>query len=169
MPLSPNRILGYWCNKAAQAFRSQLDKHVKPLGLKWSEAILLLLLYGKPSSLVELARYLEHAHPSVLRQIDSLEKSGLIERSMHPDDRRIKIVSLTESGKKTAEQVHEVALQTNAKAIVGFSHEKAESAISILRDIITNLGETERLDLDIAHLHNAKSHSKELSQKQGTE
>ena len=145
MSFDPQKVLGYWCNKAAQAFRSQLDKEANKLGLKWTEALVLLMIYGKPSSLVEIAKYLEHAHPSVLRQIDSLEEAGYVERSVHPEDRRVKIVSLTEKGQLAANEVLLIAQQIHARATNGFDEERVETAITILRDIIVNLDEADLL------------------------
>ncbi|MBU0691081.1 MarR family transcriptional regulator [bacterium] len=146
----PQKILAYWCNKAAQAFRSQLDKEASLIGLKSAEAFVLLILYGKleitgeSSSLVEIAKHLEHTHPSVLRQIDSLEEAGYVERSIHPDDRRVKIISLTDKGRMTASEVMKISQAIHARATKGFSEDRIAAAVAVLRDIITNL---DRADL----------------------
>lgn len=146
MPYNPQEVLGYWCNKAAQAFRSQLDKGANTIGLKWTEALVLLMIYGKPSSLVEIAKHLEHAHPSVLRQIDSLEQAGYVVRSVHPEDRRIKLVSLTDKGKLAANEVLLIAQEIHARAVKGFDEVRVEAAITLLRDVIINLDEAELLN-----------------------
>lgn len=145
MPYNPSNILGYWVNKAAQAFQKHLEKRVAEYNLKWTEAVLVLILYERPNSLVELARVLEHKHPSVLRQIDSLEESGLVERQAHPEDRRVKIVSLTEKGNETAQVLMKVASEIHGKAVEGMSEEKARELMFTLRDVIFNLGESDLL------------------------
>jgi DNA-binding MarR family transcriptional regulator len=39
--------------------------------------------------------------------VDSLEGAGMARRETHPTDRRIKVIVLTESGRRLAERVHE--------------------------------------------------------------
>jgi len=147
MSFKPQKALGFWCNKAAQAFRSQLDKETDKLGLKWTEALVLLFISGKPSSLVEIAKNLEHAHPSVLRQIDSLEEAGYVERTVHPEDRRVKLVSLTEKGKTAANKVHLIAQEIHARATKGFDEARIDAAVNFLREIIINLDEADLLTI----------------------
>lgn len=47
--------------------------------------------------------------------VDKLEKDGLVERQLDPQDRRAIRVFITESGKQIAEQVAEIAYQFNSE------------------------------------------------------
>ena len=100
--------IGFWVNQTAIAMRDYFDGVLKEIGFKITEAMVILILsVHKTVPLVELARRLKFSHPSVLRHIDSLEKAGIVQRIPHPEDRRIKLLSLTDNGKKVVPEIEE--------------------------------------------------------------
>lgn len=48
----------------------------------------------------ELAESLDIAQPSLVRTLDQVQASGLVQRMQHPDDKRSNIISLTETGRE---------------------------------------------------------------------
>ena len=53
-----------------------------------------------PMSLGELARKMLISCGNTTVIVDNLEKDGFLERTQHPDDRRVKVVQLTPKGRK---------------------------------------------------------------------
>jgi len=78
------------------------------LGMSFIRAKALLKLAGGPLTMRELGTALTIDAPYTTVVVDDLERRGLLVRSPHPDDRRVKLVTLTEAGREsacTAEQI----------------------------------------------------------------
>ncbi|MDQ2838683.1 MAG: MarR family transcriptional regulator [Actinomycetota bacterium] len=78
------------------------------LGMSFIRAKALLKLQSGPLSMRELAATLAIDSPYTSVVVDDLERRGLVERSMHPDDRRVKIVSITAAGAESAEVAEKI-------------------------------------------------------------
>ncbi len=63
---------------------------------------------SRPMSMRELAALLGVDPPNLTTVVDELERSGLVERQAHPTDRRIKLVTATDSGMALAQQAQEI-------------------------------------------------------------
>ena len=80
-----------------RALRVALD-----LGPGKIEALIALL--DGPMSLREIARALQIDPPAATVGVDQLEMRGLVHRTPHPDDKRRKLVHLTDAGRDVAER-----------------------------------------------------------------
>lgn len=134
--------IGYWCHRASQAFRYRIESQVREIGLTSPEALVLGTIHRLgPSSLMEIARDLGQTHPSILRQIDLLEENGLIERKSHDQDRRVKVVHLTDKGRERMKQLKDIIIALNKQATQGISDEQRETTINQLKQYSRNLAE----------------------------
>jgi DNA-binding MarR family transcriptional regulator len=78
------------------------------LGMSFIRAKALRQLAGGPLTMHELAGRLSTDPPYTTVVVDDLQRRGLVERSVHPTDRRSKIVTATAAGQaaaRTAEQI----------------------------------------------------------------
>ncbi len=78
------------------------------LGLSFFKTRALRRLLPRPLAMRDLAAELATDKPYVTQIVDALEKAGLVTRSVSPDDRRRRIVALTESGRTAAERAEEI-------------------------------------------------------------
>lgn len=62
----------------------------------------LIALLDGPMNLRELARALQIDPPAATVGVDQLEVRGLVHRTSHPDDKRQKLVHLTDAGREVA-------------------------------------------------------------------
>ena len=69
------------------------------LGLSFARVRALRRLADEPLTLRGLAELLTADPPYVTLIVDDLEKRGLVQRTPHPEDRRSKLVQLTEAGR----------------------------------------------------------------------
>jgi DNA-binding MarR family transcriptional regulator len=76
------------------------------LGMSFFRVKALRRISAAPSRMSELATELACDRPYLTLVVDDLEKRGLVERRLHPTDRRCKIVSATRQG-------HSVAARAN--------------------------------------------------------
>ncbi|QYC42549.1 DNA-binding transcriptional repressor MarR [Nonomuraea coxensis DSM 45129] len=74
------------------------------LGMSFSRAKALRRLLPGPLTMRELTALLGTDKPYTTLVVDDLEGRGYVRRTVHPDDRRRRIVTLTEAGRAAAEQ-----------------------------------------------------------------
>ena len=72
------------------------------LGLSFARVRALRRLAVQPHTLRALAERLAADPPYVTLMVDDLEQRGLVQRTPHPDDRRAKLVQLTDAGRAAA-------------------------------------------------------------------
>jgi len=148
--------LGYWSKTLLMGFKKNITERLKKYDVSFSEGVLLMMLIHKgPSSLVELANEVKNAHPSVLRNIDALEKRELIFRSPHPEDRRIKIISLTKEALDLADKVHSEFIEINQQALSGIDQADLEIVFKVYKQACNNLNIP---DEDFNHNHKEVEH-----------
>ncbi|WP_433509370.1 MarR family winged helix-turn-helix transcriptional regulator [Nonomuraea sp. CA-143628] len=78
------------------------------LGMSFFRAKALRRLLGGPLTMRELTARLATEKPYTTLVVDNLERAGYVERSVHPDDRRSKLVTLTPDGVAAAEQAERI-------------------------------------------------------------
>ncbi|MCA9758112.1 MAG: MarR family transcriptional regulator [Candidatus Eisenbacteria bacterium] len=90
-------------HKATRQIGLYLTPKAEALGFGLPEAHLssYLLAYG-PCAIGELHRVFGLRRSTLTSILDRLEERGLLERSIHPDDRRSFLVELTAAGRKMA-------------------------------------------------------------------
>jgi DNA-binding MarR family transcriptional regulator len=92
----------YWlffhvARQLLSTFQNQLERY----GLSDGKMVLLLLLRHAPNNTLtpsELAERCEVTRGTITGLLDGLERSGLIARKNHPEDRRMLTIQLTEQG-----------------------------------------------------------------------
>lgn len=97
--------------EAARAWRQQLDRRLRPLGLsqaKW-RTIVNIDRAGDGITQKELAGRLGIEGPTLVRLLDRLAEDGWIERRECPDDRRSKRVYLLERAREAMRHIESVA------------------------------------------------------------
>lgn len=93
--------------RAANAVRNRMEREVLgPAGLSWGGFTILFVLWvwGERET-GELAEDCGLAKGTLSGMLDTLEGSGLVSRSRHPEDGRKVVVGLTPSGLSTIETV----------------------------------------------------------------
>jgi len=92
---------------------------------------------------IDLAGAFGYAPRTVTEAIDGLERDGLVRRDPDPNDRRAKIISLTEAGRAAAAGAEESRRQYIASVYGVFSPEECERLVALvgkLNDRLAELG-----------------------------
>jgi len=84
--------------------------------------------------------------------LDRLEKRGLLERFVHPDDSRAKLTRLTPQGQALMAQSKDVASQVFGQAVEGLTEEARQSLTESLTRIQTNLSNQDDGDAEMGKL-----------------
>jgi MarR family transcriptional regulator for hemolysin len=79
-----------------------------------------------------LAETLSLEASSLVRVVDTLIESGLLERHDDPNDRRAKILRLTDEGQKTAERMDQALRPFRRKLFGDFAPADVEACLRVL-------------------------------------
>lgn len=122
--------------KAHEALRQHADRHIRSLGIGFSDfAALEVLLHKGPTPVNEIGRLVRLTSGSITTAIDRLERKGMVERRSDPGDRRARVVHLTPAGRKLitcAFRDHEAAMD---RAASGLTPAERAEAIVLLKKV----------------------------------
>jgi MarR family transcriptional regulator, transcriptional regulator for hemolysin len=90
---------------------------------------------------ITLADLLEIEPITLVRLLDRLEESGLVERRLDPTDRRARTLHLTEAARPLIAQTREIGQQCRAAGLVGFSQEEQAQLLALLQRVRKNFAE----------------------------
>ena len=118
------------------AWRNELDRRLRPLGFSHSRWLLLLHLSRHDGCThCELAQHMGIEPATLVKQVDHMEKEGLLKRSTSEKDRRVKHLFLSATGKKAVERIWTSAAELRKELLKGTSKEEIAVAINVLQNI----------------------------------
>lgn len=120
---------------ASRAYRAAADKVAADYGLSQATGLPVLVISrfgdeGVRPGVLALALGLEAS--SLVRVVDQLIASNLLERHDDPHDRRAKILRLTEEGRKAAEQMDQALRPFRRKLFGAFEPSDVEACLRVL-------------------------------------
>jgi len=105
-------------------------------------AALEALLHKGPLSITELQGKVLLATGSMTAAVDRLEKRGLVVRRFTPSDRRVRVVELTEEGKKLATSSFKKHAEDLEALMAVFSNEERDLLYALLKKLGLRAAET---------------------------
>ena len=100
-------------------------------GISFSRARVLRRLLQGPARMTELAGRLGTDKPYLTLMIDDLVQRGLVTRMVAPDDRRAKVVALTDAGQALAAEAERIVSQP-APGLARLSPEELATLVRLL-------------------------------------
>lgn len=127
--------------RVGRQWRREVDRRLQPFGLTEATWLPLVHLARAPAPMrqKDLAASLVLDGSTVVRLLDALAASGLIERREESTDRRAKTITVTQSGRSIIDQVELASRDVSNTALSGLSQADIESATSVLETIQSNL------------------------------
>lgn len=130
---------------ANRKLRALVDERARDMGLTLSRARLLMQLAKADGPIQsDLAGLLDIEQPTLVRLLDGLERTGMIERRAVDGDRRARRVFLTEAARAQAEDILAFLTDLRADVLDGIDKEELEIALRVLsrmsRNIVANRG-----------------------------
>jgi MarR family transcriptional regulator for hemolysin len=136
-----NEIIFYTMDKSIRTYRIYAQKQLRLKGYKitidqW--LIIRCILENPHVTQQEMGEIVFKDNASVTRMIELLVRSGYIIRNPHASDRRRAVLTVTDLGKKTIEDMHHVVIQNRKVALADISQEEIRMVTSVLNKIIAN-------------------------------
>lgn len=122
---------------ATRAWRNELDRRLRPLGLSRSKWILLIALErgGAGQSQKALADRMGIEGPTLVGLLDRLERDGLVERRAAQGDRRANSVHLSRKGRALIGEIEKIAAVLRAKLLAGIGKSDLDTALRVISRI----------------------------------
>ena len=121
---------------ATHAWRTELDRRLRPLGFSHSRWLLLWHLSRNDGCTHrELAELIGIEAATLVRLVDHLEREGLLRRCGSETDRRVKHLHLSDAGKKVVEDIRGYAADLRKEVLSGLSQSEIKTALEALDNI----------------------------------
>jgi DNA-binding MarR family transcriptional regulator len=123
--------------RVQQLLLAQVEDILKPYGITFAayEALRLLAFTRTGSLPMGKMGIRLMVHPAaVTNAISKLEQRGLVRRNMSPEDRRVVLATITDSGRALVEDAT-AALNEAAFGLPGLTPEQAASLVRMLREV----------------------------------
>lgn len=141
-----DNCLGFIANRLVKEFQRNFDEKLSPYGLTCAQFCVLIKLFeGDGLTQTELADRLYIENPTLVRTLDRLETSELLERRRDPKDRRVYHVYLLPKARDLRGVMEKSALEMSKKATDGLSIEEVDNVRRLLLYIWQNLAKKEEL------------------------
>lgn len=123
--------------RAANAVRNRMEREVlTSFGLSWGGFTILFVLWvWGDRETGQLAEDCGLAKGTLSGMLTTLEKTGLVERSRHPEDGRRVWVTLLEEGRQTIESVFPEFNRYEAKFTADLDHDERRELARLLRRV----------------------------------
>jgi MarR family transcriptional regulator for hemolysin len=136
LPAAPDaESLGLLIHTVAKAWREELDRRLRPLGLTRVQWQALLLISRADAGLTqrELAQALDIGAPATVALVDRMERDGLVERTPFPGDRRRNAVRATGSSRRLLGRIQATAGTLRREVLAGMSPAEVATLAELLR------------------------------------
>jgi MarR family transcriptional regulator for hemolysin len=135
----PKELLGTTIGK----LRNKLHRLMKQryaaeanIKLTVEEFILLTMIRAKTDQILQNIAIATGKNKSVvMRMIDSLEKKGLVKRTVNPEDRRENLLSITDMGEQVVAEYHKIEKKLSCELLKGIPEEKVEVFFEVVEEI----------------------------------
>lgn len=119
MALASNKKSGFWLWHSALAWRLQLSRNLEPLQLTAAQFFVLGSLNAlqttaaKPITHGTISQHAGLDPMMTSRILQKLEQAQLVQRSLHPHDKRKQLFEVTDAGHVLANKATTIAMQTD--------------------------------------------------------
>lgn len=135
-------MLGFTFKQIHIAFESRCNKNLQQYNLTQSQMDVLVYLKHHENSTVtqrDLEAGLGLKNPTITGILNRLENKNLITRETNSNDRRSKIIKITDKSKSVIEKTYIHIEELESEIVKGFSDEEKEELAILLDKVLNNL------------------------------
>lgn len=126
----------------------ELPDNMKPRHIHVLDAVLEMETIHGSCCVSDVSTRLNITRPSTTKLIQELETLGLLTKYMHPEDKRITLLTLTEQGRECV-RYYAIDLHNDwSKALDDITSEQVEEAIYIIHRLKNTIPQKEKLNIE---------------------
>ncbi|MCE8521183.1 MarR family transcriptional regulator [Ruegeria pomeroyi] len=131
---------GYLANHMARLFAAGLARRIQPLGLAPAQFMVLLELWHSDGrTQADLTAALDVEQATMANTLKRMERDGLIRRLPSEEDRRARLIHLTDRARALEAEAKTAAGAQNAQALAGLDAAERATFIALMRRVIGNM------------------------------
>ncbi|AKT40784.1 MarR family winged helix-turn-helix transcriptional regulator [Chondromyces crocatus] len=136
----PESTVSFWINVASRALLRQQEGLLRPLGFGMSQMpVLHALGDGGSMSQKDLARWARVEQPTMAEMLGRMERDGVVQRVLNPEDRRGSLVSLTRKARARLPKARAALIALEQELTEGFSEEEKALLSTLLQRVAGKL------------------------------
>jgi len=134
--------LGFLIMDAARLLRRHFEQRSRHLGMTSAQMqILGRIALNEGINQAGLASLLDMEPITVCRHIDRMEAAGFVERHPDPNDRRVRLLHITDEGRALLPEMRALANSIFEEAQAGLGEKERAALLTGLEHLVSNLSE----------------------------
>lgn len=135
--------IGYILKQMTDKIKIKADASLKTRNLTFSQVRVLEYISTKGGTVTQksIEEYLNVSHPTVVGIVSRMEQKGYLVCFPDKEDKRNKIVELTEQAKRLSSELQEEMVSMERKLLQGLTEEQIESLYQMLAILSENIDE----------------------------
>lgn len=142
MVQTEERDIGFLFKQINMMIKKGIDKDLMEYDLTTSQSRVLFFIYfrGKEkTSMKDIEEHMKVTHPTVIGIVKRLEEKGFVTTSSDPEDRRVKLVTITQKTTKMIKKLDQGKRKMDERLLKGFTEQETKELRRMLSRIEDNL------------------------------
>ncbi|MDE6744581.1 MAG: MarR family transcriptional regulator [Lachnospiraceae bacterium] len=146
MAQTEERDIGFLFKQINMQIKKGIDKALMEYDLTTSQSRVLFFIYFREkdkTSMKDIEEHLKVTHPTVIGIVKRLEEKGFVTTASDPEDRRVKLVTITQKTTKMIKKLDQGRRKMDEKLLKGFTEQETKELRRMLSMIEDNLREAD--------------------------
>jgi DNA-binding MarR family transcriptional regulator len=135
---------GFYIKRISDFIEADANKALEQYGLTCAQArVLNFLLKTQDRTIIQkdIEEYLEIKHPTVIGILQRMEAKGLVTSTVDPQDKRQKIITLTDSAFELEKTITDHVADAEQRMAVGLTDEEVDCIKRLLYKVYKNISQ----------------------------
>lgn len=133
---------GYYIKRISDYVETDANRELEQYGLTCSQARVLSFLLrrrGKMTIQKDIEDFFEIKHPTVIGIIQRMEAKGFVESAIDPDDKRQRIITVTDSAVELEKKLNKHSAEAEKRMVEGLSPDEVSDLKRLLYAVYKNI------------------------------
>lgn len=146
MAQTEERDIGFLFKQINMMIKKGIDKDLMEYDLTTSQSRVLFFVHFRgedKTSMKDIEEHMKVTHPTVIGIVKRLEEKGFVATSSDPEDRRVKLVTITQKTTKMIKKLDQGKRKMDERLLKGFTEQETKELRRMLSKIEENLIEAD--------------------------
>ena len=137
-----HNITGFYIKRISDYIEADANKALEQYGITYSQARVLSFLLKSQNKVIiqkDIENYLEIKHPTVIGLLQRMEAKGLIVSVVDPQDKRQRIITLTDSAFELEKKITDHVEDAEQRMAEGMTKEELDTIKQLLYKVYKNI------------------------------
>ncbi len=133
---------GYYIKRISDYVEADANRELEQYGLTWSQARVLSFLLNRQDRVTiqkDIEDFFEIRHSTVIGILQRMEAKGFIVSSVDPDDKRQRIINVTDAANELAKDLERHRVESEKRMAEGMTAEELSELKRLLYKVYKNI------------------------------